>query len=71
VPKQPRKANKVGTVQLTIRTTPTVISYLDQLVQKGMYGKNASQVAEQLLREVLRRIYGDQAIAGPPPAGDQ
>jgi hypothetical protein len=67
VPREPRKKNRATTATLTIRTTPGVIRYLEKLVEAEMYGKNVSQTAEQLLREALRRIYGDQAIAGTPP----
>jgi hypothetical protein len=66
-PKTPRKRNKAGTVPLTLRTTPGVLAYLDRLVERELYGKNRSAVAEQLLREALRRIYSDPVIAGSPP----
>jgi hypothetical protein len=63
----PRKRNSSETRELTIRTTPRIVQLLDALAKAGAYGKNPSEVAEEFVREGVRRIYGDQAIAGLPP----
>ena len=45
-----RTPNKIETVILTIRTTPRVVEYLDDLVGEQLYGKSRSEAAEQLVR---------------------
>lgn len=62
-----RKPNTVETVPLNLNTTPQVVACLEQLAKTGMYGKNPTDVGEQLLRERLREIYGERAIVGIPP----
>lgn len=66
----PRKRNSSETHSLTIRTTPRIVQLLQALADAGAYGKNPSEVAEEFVREGVRRVYGDQVIAGaPPPTG--
>ena len=62
-----RKRNSSETHALTIRTTPRIVQLLQALADAGAYGKNPSEVAEEFVREGVRRVYGDQTIAGPPP----
>ena len=48
--------NQIETVEVKIRTTPQVASYLEKLVDTGLYGKNRSEAAERLLAEALRKL---------------
>ena len=66
-----RKRNSSATRIVTIRTTPRVVQLLQSLADAGVYGKNPSEVAEALIRDGVRRIYGEQVIAGPPPPPGQ
>ena len=52
----PRKRNAVQTEELKLSTTPNVCDQLDILAKTGLFGKNRSEVAEQLLREKLREL---------------
>jgi hypothetical protein len=49
-----RAGNAVGTEVLKLSTTSEVCAQLDRLATTGLFGKNRSEVAEQLLREKLR-----------------
>ena len=51
-----RRQNAVETSVLKLSTTPQVIARLDALAMTGLYGKNGTEVAEELLRERLREI---------------
>ena len=51
-----RKINPVETKIVAIRTTPQTWRELDRLVQTGLFGKNPSEVADQLVREKLREL---------------
>lgn len=57
-----RESNKVDTVSLTIRTTPKVIRYLDQLVKEELYGKTPSSVAEELIRTAILQLIEDDKL---------
>lgn len=52
----PRARNSVETVPRTIRTTQWVADTLDALASTGRFGKNAGEVAEELLRAKLREV---------------
>jgi hypothetical protein len=41
---------------LKLSTTPQVIARLDALALTGLYGKNGTEVAEELLRMKLREV---------------
>lgn len=63
-----RKPNRVATVPITIRTTRRVQELLQYLVDLEIYGKTDAAVAEQLVREGLRRLFReDEAMVGRPP----
>jgi hypothetical protein len=64
------RGNTISTKELKLRTTPHALAYLDRLVSTGMYGKSPREAAEQLLRERLRQIFGEQEIVGSPPILD-
>ncbi len=49
-----RGPNSVGTKKLHLSTTPEVLSALDALVQTGLFGKNRTEAAEELLRVKVR-----------------
>ncbi|WP_242353922.1 hypothetical protein [Anaeromyxobacter sp. SG64] len=51
-----RPRNSVETQPVTIRTTPWVVEALDVLATTGRFGKNAAEVAEELLRAKLRDV---------------
>ena len=51
-----RARNSVDTVKVQLSTTPEVVQALDTLSRTGMFGKNPSEVAEELLRLKLREI---------------
>ena len=52
----PRSPNPVETHLVKISTTPWVVRTLDDLAETGRFGKNAAEVAEELLRAKLREI---------------
>lgn len=49
-----RDGNRYRTSYLKLSTTPQVLSDLDALVDRGLWGKTRSEVAESLMREQLR-----------------
>ena len=51
-----RRPNLVRTSSLRLSTTPQVIERLDALAMTGLYGKNGTEVAEELLRQKLLEI---------------
>ncbi len=51
-----RRPNRVETSHLNLSTTPQVVARLDVLALTGLYGKNGTEVAEELLRQKLREI---------------
>jgi hypothetical protein len=52
----PRAKNTVETEPIKLSTTPEVCAQLDKLIATGLFGKNRSEAAEQLLREKLREL---------------
>jgi hypothetical protein len=62
-----RQRNATATREVKLRTTPRTYQLLEALAASELYGKNPSEVAEELVRQGIRRIYGDEAIAGAPP----
>lgn len=56
MPTRARRPNPVKTVPLKLSTTPQVIGRLEALAATGLYGKNPTEVAEELLRQHLRAI---------------
>ena len=46
----------IRTTRLTLATTPGVIAYLERLSQTHLYGKNAADAAEQLVRQQIARL---------------
>jgi hypothetical protein len=56
MPLRARRPNRVKTLPLKLSTTPQVIARLDALALTGLYGKNGTEVAEELLRLKLREV---------------
>lgn len=56
MPTHARRPNAVETSPLKLSTTPQVIARLDALALTGLYGKNGTEVAEELLRQKLREV---------------
>ena len=52
----PRPPNTVDTVDVHLSTTPQVKDLLESLAATGRFGKNASEVGEELLRAKLREV---------------
>ena len=52
----PRPKNTLETVQITISTTKQVKDLLDRLTETGLYGKNAADTAQALLKERIRDL---------------
>ena len=58
-----RTPNKLDTVEVTIRTTPPVAAYLDDLVQTGLYGKSRSEAAERLVTRGIEALISEGTLA--------
>ena len=52
----PRPKNTTETVQITLSTTPQVKELLEELSKTGLYGKNAADTAQSLLKEKIRDL---------------
>jgi len=51
-----RPKNTLETTQITISTTPQVRELLERLTETGLYGKNAADTAQALLKERIRDL---------------
>lgn len=51
-----RPPNAVATVEVKLSTTPWAADVLELLARTGRFGKNSSEVAEELLRARLREV---------------
>lgn len=60
------RTNKIPTKEIKIRTTPHVHRDLERLVETGYFGKSASEAADLVLREGLRRIMREEGIPDQP-----
>ena len=54
-----RTRNSVETEPVKISTTPWAVETLNALAKTGRFGKNASEVADELLRAKLREVEAD------------
>ena len=57
-----KRKNAEPTLKIRISTHPKVGPLLDQLVTRGLYGKNRSEVAEEHLRLKLRELQGNKEL---------
>lgn len=55
-----RPPHEIETVEFKIATTKVVLQDLKRLVQTGYFGKSHNEAAEQLVRERLRQLLGDE-----------
>ena len=60
-----RPRNKLDTIEVTLRTTPPVASYLDRLVQSGLFGKSRSEAAERLVTRGIEVLINDGTLVKP------
>ncbi len=60
-----RKPNSLQTVQIRISTTPLVQTYLDKLVDTGLYGKNPAEAAERLIASEIKELLREGTILFP------
>ena len=51
-----RPKNSLDTIQITISTTAQVRDVLERLTSTGLYGKNAADTAQALLKERIREL---------------
>ncbi|MCB1078177.1 MAG: hypothetical protein KDM63_07770 [Verrucomicrobiae bacterium] len=51
-----RPKNTLDTIQITISTTAQVRDVLERLTSSGLYGKNAADTAQALLKERIREL---------------
>ena len=51
-----RRKNTLRTKELRVSTTHVVHSYLQSLVETGLYGKNPAAAAERLIERGLERL---------------
>ena len=56
-----RKPNDIKTVSLRLSTTEAVRKHLERLVSTGLYGKNPSEAAEQLIARGIARAFQEAA----------
>jgi hypothetical protein len=59
----PRPTNIGRTTTLRLSTTPQVVALLQRLARTGLHGKNAAEVAEEMLRSQLRDTLRDEALS--------
>jgi hypothetical protein len=58
----PRDPNKIGTVTITISTTPPIKKHLEKLVASGFYGKNAAEAAERIIARGIEQLLADSKL---------
>lgn len=61
-----RTPNKLDTVEVTLRTTPQVAKYLDDLLNSGLYGKTRSEVAERLVTREIEALIREDSLSRMP-----
>ena len=49
--------NLIGTETITVSTTKPIKEYLEQLLQTGLYGKNAAEAAERVIVLGLDQLF--------------
>ena len=58
-----RDRNLLATKQLTISTTIQVVNHLGHLAESGLWGKNATEAAERLISDQIRRLIQDGTLS--------
>lgn len=57
-----RGQNPIKSTTFTISTTPGVVQYLKDLIDKQVFGKTVPEVAEGLIREAIRRLQREDEL---------
>ena len=57
-----RRSNIARTTSLRLSTTPQVVELLERLAKTGFHGKNAADVAEEILRRQLVELLRDEPL---------
>lgn len=52
----PRKPNAHKTERITINVTPQIRSYLERLVERGLYGKTPTEVAQNMVARGIESV---------------
>lgn len=52
----PRKPNLHKTERVTINVTPQIRDYLQRLVERGLYGKTATEVAQNMVARGIESV---------------
>jgi hypothetical protein len=52
----PRPKNTIPTVSVAFQAMPFVLEYLDQLVQKQLFGSTRAEVVRRLIEERVREM---------------
>lgn len=52
----PRKPNAHKTERITINVTPQIRSYLQRLVERGLYGKTPTEVAQNMVARGIESV---------------
>lgn len=63
-----RRPNAVETVEVKLSTTPQIRKLLELLANTGRFGKNASEVGEELMRARLREVELEGWLEKPGPS---
>jgi len=58
-----KSKNAIETVRITLATTPGVVAYLEKLSATHLYGKNAAETAEQIVRQEIARLLKSGELA--------
>jgi len=58
--------NLIGTVTVTVSTTDPVHQYLEELVETGLYGKNAAEAAERVIVLGLEELFKSGRVQQKP-----
>ena len=63
-----RKKNRVETVEVRIRTTSQVASYLDGLAATGLFGKTRAEAAERLITRGIEAALQQGLVKADTPS---
>jgi hypothetical protein len=55
----PRPKNTIPTVSVAFQAMPFVLEYLDQLVQKQVFGSTRAEVVRRLIEQQIREMIKD------------
>jgi len=60
-----RKRNDLPSQELRISTTPQIVSFLGQLVETGLWGKNPTDAGERLIGRSIEGLLKDGTLTAP------